>query len=319
MSIPLEQWQDIWQHEYLADYIPSGGSAVKILVADDQGLDQVVGTAAATARSAGFITVTVDSAITRCHLIQEIFFAVSRSIDWDTWTDKWLCRELEEAGHIVPDGTQLSDVDTITEASGVDPKTIKNTITIIVDRNLMNSKSLWYQFGIAMAAYCIGRIERSDEIDAIGDLTLSWLRGEKVSLSRLRPLRITERIGRHNARPILISLARWCHTLGIPGICIVMNLSAVYNPSDMSVHYTRAALLDLYELLRQFIDETEDMSYLSIIAVAGRQLTEDAKVGYDIYDAFKMRAVNDVRDRVKDNPLNTLVTIDTTDNIRIAE
>jgi hypothetical protein len=98
-----------------------------------------------------------------------------------------------------------------------------------------------------------------------------------------------------------------------------MNLSAVYNPSDMSVHYTRAALLDLYELLRQFIDETEDMSYLSIIAVAGRQLTEDAKVGYDIYDAFKMRAVNDVRDRVKDNPLNTLVTIDTTDNIRIAE
>jgi hypothetical protein len=255
------------------------------------------------------MTVLVDASSTKCHLVQEIFFAVSRKIDLQAPTDKWLRRHLEHAGYVIPDGVPLSDLEAIAVASGVSDKTIASAANRIIEQEVMNNTSLWYPFRIAMAAYCIGRIGRGGMIDQYSDMIMAWFRGESVSIPRLRRLRITERIGRHNARPMLISLARWCAKLGIPGISIVMNLSSVFAPGDS---YKRAAVLDLYELLRQFIDETEEMSNLSIVAVAGRGIIDDPKLSYDNYDAFKMRVVNDVRDRIKDNPLNTLVAVDLT-------
>jgi hypothetical protein len=319
MSVPLGQWQEIWHREYLVDYIPSGGSAVKILVADKEDLNKVVESTAATACNADFITVVVDSSTTKCHLVQEIFFAVSRQIDWETPVDKWLCRFLEHAGYVIPNGVPLNDLESIAAASGVSEITILKAAVRLIEQHVMNDRSLWYPFRITMAAFCNGRFGRGGISDQDTESIMGWLRGENTSLSRLRRLRITERIGRHNARPILISLARWCNKLGIPGICIVMNLSAVYSSGDSIVRYTRTALLDLYEMLRQFIDETEEMSNLAIVAVASRGITDDPKVSYDNYDAFKMRVVNDVRDRIKDNPLNTLVTVGITEKVSTAE
>jgi hypothetical protein len=319
MSVPLEKWQEIWNREYLLEYIPSGGSTVKILVADNEHLGQIVDATINTACEAQFITALVDSSVTKCHLVQEMFFSVSRKIDWDPPIDRWLTQFLEHEGYLVPDGVPLSNLEAIAAASGVGDKTIARAAIRFIEEQVMNDKSLWYPFRIAMAAYCSGRIGRGGVNHQHNDLILAWLRGQSVSLPRLRSLRIMERIGRHNARPMLISVARLCRKLGIPGICIVINLTAVYSPSETPVRYARTALLDLYEMLRQFIDETEEMSNLAIVAVASRGIIDNPKLSYDNYDAFKMRVVNDVRDRIIDNPLNTLVLVEPSQSASAAE
>ena len=76
------------------------------------------------------------------------------------------------------------------------------------------------------------------------------------------------------------------------------------------VRYTRSTVLDTYEVLRQFIDDTDEMSHLIVMAVAGPGLLDDPKRSVDNYTALKLRIVDEVRDRNRANPLNAMVRID---------
>jgi hypothetical protein len=80
-------------------------------------------------------------------------------------------------------------------------------------------------------------------------------------------------------------------------------------PGEAPVRYSRGTALDVYEVLRQFIDDTDESSHFLLVAAAGPGLLNDAKRGVDNYTALKMRVVEDVHDRRRANPLNALVQI----------
>ena len=69
-------------------------------------------------------------------------------------------------------------------------------------------------------------------------------------------------------------------------------------------------MLDTYELLREFIDDTDETSNLLLVAVAGRGLLDDPKRSVDHYQALKLRISNDVHDKERANPLNIMVRFD---------
>jgi hypothetical protein len=79
---------------------------------------------------------------------------------------------------------------------------------------------------------------------------------------------------------------------------------------DGSFYYSTSAVLDCYEVLRQFIDGTDESEYtfLTIMAQA-RFLDEGDRRSVHAYEALKLRIWDEVHDRVYINPLAPLVRI----------
>jgi len=82
---------------------------------------------------------------------------------------------------------------------------------------------------------------------------------------------------------------------------------------DGSVSYTRNALLDAYEVFRQFIDSTDDMHSAVLVAVMAPEFdtTEfgSGVRGLGAYTALLNRIYDEVRDRRHVNPMSSLVRI----------
>jgi hypothetical protein len=169
------------------------------------------------------------------------------------------------------------------------------------------------EFRTAIAMLCLGRVNPQNVSPTDAEIIKLWLVGEKCSLSALKRMQIYQRIGRHNARLLLGSLALWLSEVGYAGLALLLDLDAVvtdYPPGQNPVRYTRNAVLDTYEVLRQFIDDTDEMSHLLVVAAAGPGLLDDPRRGVDNYTALKLRIADEVRDRSRPNPLNAMVRLD---------
>ena len=65
-------------------YLPAGGAAVKVAVVGDGGAaDRLESALAAAAAQHGGVYVSISADSTRVHMIDQIFFAISRAVDWE--------------------------------------------------------------------------------------------------------------------------------------------------------------------------------------------------------------------------------------------
>jgi hypothetical protein len=70
-------------------------------------------------------------------------------------------------------------------------------------------------------------------------------------------------------------------------------------------------VIDAFEVLRQLIDDAETFQGLMVIVLADEALTGlDPKRSLNAYDALKMRVWDDVRAAGRDNPLASLVRLE---------
>jgi hypothetical protein len=315
MSVALGEWVGLLRSEYLAEFIPSGGAAVKLAVTRPDQASVVLDSIAREAASQRYLVARVDAAQTKVHLIDRLFCAVARQVDWDGVTDRYLRALLRAHGIRVEEGLPLEDMDAIAAANGRMKPDLYGEINRLIANSLLENYALSREFRTAMALLCWGRINPQNVSPTDAEIIKLWLLGEKCSLSALKRMQIYQRIGRHNARLLLSSLALWLHEVGYAGLALLVDLNAVvtdFAPGQNPVRYTRNAVLDTYEVLRQFIDDTDEMSHMLLVGVAGPGLLDDPRRSVDNYTALKLRTADEVRDRSRSNPLNTLVRLDAT-------
>jgi hypothetical protein len=313
MSVVSTEWVRLLQSEYLADFIASGGSAVKIAVVLPQHAEDVINAVAIAAQGYDYQTVCVDAAQTRVHMIDQLFYAVARQIEWDALTDRWLRDLLSRNGIQVADGMPLQDTEALAAFNGLLVPDLFGQINRLITNALLKDYTLCKEFRTAMTMLCRAYLNPQDVAADDGAVIKQWLHGEKCNLTALKRLQIYQKIGRHNARLLLSSLAAWVHKAGHSGLVLLADLNAVVTelpPGLNPVRYTRSSLLDTYELLREFIDDTDETSHLLLVVIAGRGLLDDPKRSVDHYQALKLRISNDVHDRERANPLNIMVRFD---------
>src|SRR5215831_10169818 len=73
--------------------------------------------------------------------------------------------------------------------------------------------------------------------------------------------------------------------------------------------YSKAAALDMWETLRQFIDGADDLGGGLFVFLVGPEFVEDDARGMRGYNALNFRLTDDVRDRRRPNPLAPMVRI----------
>ena len=77
------------------------------------------------------------------------------------------------------------------------------------------------------------------------------------------------------------------------------------------VYYTKPAVLDAYEVLRQMIDQTDQLRSTLVLAELPPALVLDEVRGLPAYAALELRVADEVRDRRRANPFASLVRLET--------
>lgn len=313
-SLTVPDYAAFLAEHYLADYLPAGGAAVKVAVAGNPGtaarLERALG-AAADAATCAFVTVRADD--TRIHQIDQLFFAVSRQIDWPNIAAQLVRTAYDAISFPASDG--LTAVDVAAEHD-VDPRELYRSVRRQLEQSLLGDPLLAREMRRAVFRLAQAELGGTDVDPAERAAVLAWLRGELRTVSALRPTLIYARIARHNARAMLTSLARLLLSAGYGGLVLALDwcrlAEARRPPVELrtGVYYSKAAVLDAYEVLRQLIDATDELRGVLAVAVVPPALVTDESRGLPAYTALQLRVADEVRDRRRANPFASLVRLE---------
>jgi len=313
--IDIDEYAAFLNREYLDSYVREGGAAVKFVVAgDDDAADSFSAAVHGGAGAAGYLFARVDAAATRVHMIDQVFFEVARQVDWDGLATAAVRRALAATAHPVLEGEEVS-AEAVAAAYGVDAGELSRDVNRQLQHDVQRDYAMIGEFRTAMLRLCQAQLRTGQVTDAEHAAVLDWLTGDLRQISVLRSAMIFRRIGRHNGRQMLFSLSHWLSTNGLAGLVLELDVRRLGfarrpRPEERSgVYYTRAALMDAYELLRQLVDNTDELSNCCVVVVAAPELITDTNRGVDAYQALKLRILDEVRDRNRDNPYSSLVRL----------
>jgi hypothetical protein len=314
MAVAMETWLDLVDREYLRPFICEGGSAVKFVEGDAGLLDHVQERLASLAERNGLLSCRIDASATRLHMIQDIFFAVSRSLDWPELAQGFVEALANKQRYKWPrpgGGVTFQDVAAFNE---IDERLLRREMNRWLTDEVMHDRTMSQDFRFAMTSLCLTRLEPDDSESGVAAPVLEWLRGELRRVGALRQTAIAAKITRHNGRAMLRSLLRWLRLCGRKGLCLTLDVRQVLRTGTTlgeGLRYSPAAVIDAFEVLRQLIDDAEAFQGLMVIVLADEALTGlDPKRSLNAYDALKMRVWDDVRAAARDNPLASLVRLE---------
>lgn len=310
-ALSTERWLDVIEQEYFAAYLPAGGAAAKFVIADDAAFARLCDGTEGLAQRHGLLPVSISAGEVRLHMLQDVFFAVARALPWDDLLQRYVETLFNRNGYIWPrPGADLT-MPELAQEFGVAPNLLARTRDQWLSRDLWDDAHLAQDFRAAMLRLCLARLE--PEADTLESPVLQWLCGEKVGLPLLRQYHIAARIGRTNARAMLISLCHFVRKAGAKGLVLTLDLRPALRVGAAgtgAVRYSHAAVMDLYEVLREVVDDIEHLPGLFLLCLADQALVAgDRRRTLDTYKALEMRIWPDVRPGDRQNPLAPLVTV----------
>ncbi|MBA2416771.1 MAG: DUF2791 family P-loop domain-containing protein [Geodermatophilaceae bacterium] len=314
-GLTCESYLEFLAADYLATYIRSGGAAVRFVVAgsDDVSRRWHAGLAE-VARAQDCLYVGLDAAETKMAMIDQIYATVARQVDWEDLVRRTLRTAWAAVG--LPADEMLT-VSAVAARHDVDAPEASRTIRRQLETALLGDTTLAREFRLAVLRLCQAELVTGDVIDVEKAAVLAWLRVEPVALRALRSASIYSRVGRHNARALLLSLTAWRQRMSGSGLVIDIDLDrlavARRPPVEQrsGLYYTKAAILDAYEVLRQLIDAADALRGVLIAVTLPPELITDEVRGLPAYSALQLRIVDEVRDKRRANPYAALVRLET--------
>jgi hypothetical protein len=314
MEIAPAVWLEVVRRDYLDDFVRAGGAAVKLAVTEDEPARlRLRDELRRHGEQAGYQVAFVDAAETKVQMIDRVFHAVARQMPWEETARAFLARVIVDDGYQLPADRSNLTLTALAEVNDVPERRLNTSIGDILWRSLFRDYAMSQEFRLAMVRLCRAQLYPDDE-PAVTDAVMAWLRGDLRRISEVKRALIFQRIVRHNARHMLASLAHWLASTGSAGLLLILDiarcpLTVPREQRDDGVYYSRPATFDVYEMLRQLIDGTDDVESLFVVALAGREFTTDLRRSYVQYPALHYRLADEVHDQYRPNPLAALVRV----------
>lgn len=322
MESAMMDWAEVMDRYYLDGFVRSGGSAFKLLLTRNAGgVPAVLDGIRSLAEGKGYSYAQVSAAQTRVDRIEQIYFAIARQIDWEKLITIDAANFLRAHDYEIPESAGPGDIAMIAEANGCDQEDLMKEIRRATRQEIAQDRRMCKEFRTAIAQLRQSLFFPRSVTPSDMETLSGWLRGEKVSAASLRDLRIYSKIGRHNAREILIALAHWLSKSVGVGLVIGLDLRALFEtrPPESgvpSLRYSRGALMDSYEVIRQFIDETDEITHCVTCAVAPSEIVTDEKRSIFKYYALQSRLLSEVHDADRQDLLSAMVYLGATSGER---
>jgi len=313
IALHPDDWAEVIGQD-LADFIGAGGAMVRFVVGDTvPDLAHARRSLKMLAEESKLHFFDVNGSHTRLHFPNEILAAVAEQIDFRRLMTSFLLEAVNAEGYEVPPGTENFVLHDVANLNDILPKQVHEVINARIKSGIMRDRRL--NRDLRYALWAIAReVLRGVPPDSIGNIPKRWLTGQ-VTIKELRAYGIVQKANRYNARGLLRSLLTWLPASEWTGSIVLINglrLALSHNPHDGKLFYTRSALTDVYEVMREFIDETDDMSHvLLVFAMPGEFLSIDPKGrGMGAYQALQFR-VSNFSDTELPNPLSNMVLLGT--------
>jgi hypothetical protein len=313
MAVAVHEWLELIEREYLTGYVTAGGGTVKFVVGDAHQLMVVARVLDLLSERHGLADVTIDAATTRLHMIQDVFFAIARALDWNAMAQHFVEALFRRKGYEWPSPGKAVPIQDMADCNRLDVTLLRRDFRQWLSAEVMRDTEMTQDFRVAMTQLCLLRLEPEDPQLGITTPILQWLYGELRRIGALKQTFITARITRHNGRAMLRSLCRWLRLCGQQGLCACLDIRQLGKTGPAvgnGIRYSPAAVMDAFEVLRQVVDDSEHFAGLLLVVLADRALIgDDTKRSLDAYLALKMRIWSDVRPESRDNPLAPLVIL----------
>lgn len=310
-----QDWLKVVREEYLGDFVREGGAAVKFAVSqtpeDRRTLRHNLRRAA---EDNDFQFAFADGATTRLHLIDGLFHEVARQIDWSAHAYSFLSRFLTLERLRLPEGHDDLTLRSIASINDRDEKILRNEVTRWLEKEVFRDYEMSQEFRLAMIRLCLAHLDPETD-PALREAVEAWLRGELRLISAVKRALIFQKIARHNARHMLFSLSHWLKMAGKSGLVLVLDIARYAEnvpraAREEGIYYTTSAALDLYEVLRELIDATDQLEFCFVAVLAGSEFLNDERRGLTKYQALRLRIWDEVRDRHRPNPRSSLIRLD---------
>ena len=310
-TIPVGEWLDVIEREYLATYVPEGGSSIKFAVASDSVRERLVRETRSRCSELNYMYLQLDGADTRLDMPNQVFLDLSAQLDWPSLARRLVLRVAGEAGYRVsgidPDG-EPRVYDAIAKLNGVEADAVRGELRPAIQGRVSKNRLMLRDFRAAMSHLCV-----QDAMNNSHPL-VGWLGGVRVST--VRDFSIYTRIDRTTARYFIESTLIWIQEVGYSGTVLALDNARVTvypNPKDGKHFYTRMRAMDHFEMLREFIDGVDRLVGTFMLVATNEELVAEhgpRSRGYGIYDALKTRVMPDVRDKHLANPVASLVHLE---------
>jgi hypothetical protein len=312
---------DIWlrfiEDEYLNSYIHSGGCSVKFAVVLDQhsarcirdGLSQI-------GERLGYLVAKVSANDTKIHMMDEIFFRTAEQLPWRGLSCQVIRGLAAQAGYAWPnEGAEGGDIplfERIASENKVDPQLLILDLKKQIATRVFKERKLAKDFRVAMTHLCLAELSGGPDGALIARVLTDWLTGRNKTVGAVKPYQIFRKINRATARYFFESMVHWVRLAGNRGILLLLDTARLMlprDPQDGGLYYTKAAVLDSYEVLREFIDGADRVSGYFMVVLPSAAFLEDHSRGLSAYEALKFRVFDEIRDKRLVNPMGSLVRI----------
>jgi len=310
ITVGIDFLTGFWEEKYLSEYIPSGGSRIQFLTGR-KGSGKTHLIEYLLSRISNYKTVSFSARKVWINDFKEIFFEVVQQCDLEACLRR--CGEaiVAELG-FRSDDYSGSFIDYLASIGQDDPVT-KREIRLQLNKMFMQNPLIDNNFACACALLTGGQLGHPLLDEPSREALLGWLTGNKdVKLPTLRGLGLSPmRIARHNARHMLRSLIEVIKMAGYDGLVIAVDDLdiLVTNDSLEEIRYTRQKREDVYESIRELIDEIDTLRNVFFLFAFNRRLIDDEACGIKSYQALWFRIQNEIHsDRV--NRFSNMIDLD---------
>jgi hypothetical protein len=314
-TMPPGDWLGFLEREYLNGFIGDGGASVKFAVPfDDVSRRCVLEGLVQRATDLNYLVLRADAAETRVHMVDQLFNRLAAQVPWRELSLYFLGELATREHYKVPTPGVEPFADRVAVANELGADFVGPELRRALQTSVFRDTSLAKDFRVAMTQLCRAELFGGTDGDATYQVITDWLTGRNKAVGAVKPYQIRSRINRTNARYLLESMFVWIRLGGYRGSVVLLDTDRVTvarNPKDDRIYYTRAAMLDVYEVLRQFIDGTDRLQGCLIVVVPGREFVETDKSqrGMGNYEALMLRVIDEIRDRDRVNPMASLVRL----------
>jgi len=284
-------WLEVIKDYYLKQVIAKGGSKVKILFGGEAtGKSHWLLDIKQHAEQEGFFTIILDLSKTDFHLTDSValYKAVAARLDITRLETVIIHKILKQLGYTEesyrPTGLPLPDY--LCEREGCDRLEAKKTIRTCIN-DIVRNLELEFSFRKFMHHFMEAVVEKDKDYLEIGR---RWIRGDKMERSLKTSSLLYETLSKHNARSWLYSFMEVVKFMDYNGVVIIIDQFESILPGFSSqVHYTPQKRNDVYELLRQLIDDMDFFKNILILIAGRTDIMEQEKYGLQSYHALWMR------------------------------
>jgi hypothetical protein len=178
MAVAADEWLDLIEREYLRDFVGAGGGAIKFVVGDADVLAAVAANLRQLAERHGLACVAIDAAATRLHMIQDVFFAIARALDWERMAQQFAEALFGRRGYAWPRPGEAVAIGEVAAHNRVDDVLLRRDFRQWLTAEIMQDPEMTHDFRVAMTSLCLHRLEPENPQPGVVAPVLEWLCGE---------------------------------------------------------------------------------------------------------------------------------------------